>query len=272
MFQDYALFPHLSALDNVALAMLDVDKAARLRRAAELLALVHLDGLGHRRPSQLSGGERQRVALARALARAPKVLLLDEPFSAVDRMTREPLKQELASLHRALDIPIVLVTHDIEEAQALADRICVLNKGSVMQIGTPDDLRLRPRTVGVARLMGQDNIVNAEVLDTTHIRCGGHGIRVHPTAGVTKGERVAVLVPADCIALCNGDGPIANRLDGRIVAITAAGDLKTVLMDFGGMSLRVKIFAREAAARNLAVGAAIAVTLDPAGIHLMREA
>ncbi|MDH4982060.1 ABC transporter ATP-binding protein [Hyphomicrobium sp. D-2] len=273
VFQDYALFPHLSAVDNVALAMLDTDKVTRQRRAEELLARVHLNGLAHRRPSQLSGGERQRVALARALARDPKVLLLDEPFSAVDRMTREPLKQELASLHRALDIPIVLVTHDIEEAQALADRICVLNKGNVMQIGAPDDLRLRPRTVGVARLMGQDNIATAEVLDATHIRCGSHVLKVRLVDGHTAGEKVTVLFPVDCISVIDADAEhasLANSLRGHIVEIFASGDFKTLLMDFDGVALRLKVTAREAAQRHLAVDAKITVTLDPEGIHLMR--
>ncbi len=138
VFQDYALFPHLCARDNVRLALLHLAEPARTERAESLLARVHLNGLEARRPDQLSGGERQRVALARALARDPKVLLLDEPFSAVDRMTREPLKEELAALHRSLDIPIVLVTHDLEEAQALADRICILHAGTTLQIGTPD--------------------------------------------------------------------------------------------------------------------------------------
>lgn len=273
VFQDYALFPHLSAVDNVALAMLDADKVTRQRRAEELLARVHLNGLAHRRPSQLSGGERQRVALARALARDPKVLLLDEPFSAVDRMTREPLKQELASLHRALDIPIVLVTHDIEEAQALADRICVLNKGNVMQIGAPDDLRLRPRTVGVARLMGQDNIAAAEVLDATHIRCGSHILEVGSVGDHKAGAKVTVLFPADCISISDVGAELAsltNYLHGRIVEIVATGDFKTLLMDFDGLALRLKVTVREAAQRNLAVDAKIAVALDPEGVHLMR--
>ena len=123
-----------------------------------------LQGLEARKPDQLSGGQRQRVALARALARDPKVLLLDEPFSAVDRMTREPLKEEIAALHRALDIPMLLVTHDLEEAQALADRICVLHAGTTLQIGTPDEVRLRPKSALVARLMGHTNLFEVAVL------------------------------------------------------------------------------------------------------------
>ena len=161
MFQDYALFPHLSALDNVRLAMLRQEEPARSRQAAALLARVHLQGLEARTPDQLSGGQKQRVALARALARDPKVLLLDEPFSAVDRMTREPLKEEIAGLHRSLDIPMLLVTHDLEEAQALADRICVLHAGTTLQIGAPDEVRLRPKSALVAKLMGQTNLFDA---------------------------------------------------------------------------------------------------------------
>ncbi len=163
VFQDYALFPHLSALGNVRLAMLRLPEPERSRQAAALLARVHLDGLEARNVDRLSGGQRQRVALARALARDPKVLLLDEPFSAVDRMTRERLKEELTSLRRSLDIPIVLVTHDLEEAQALADRICVIHAGTTLQTGTPDDVRLRPISPLVARLMGNTNVFEAVI-------------------------------------------------------------------------------------------------------------
>ena len=151
---------------------------------------MHLEGLEARRPDQLSGGQRQRVALARALARDPKVLLLDEPFSAVDRMTREPLKEEIAALHRALDIPMVLVTHDLEEAQALADRICVLHAGTTLQIGTPDEVRLRPRSALVARLMGQSNVFPA-VVEAAHASAGVR--KASPSAttdGIQPGMRV----------------------------------------------------------------------------------
>ena len=176
MFQDYALFPHLSALDNVRLAMLRREEPARSRHAAALLARVHLQGLEARKPDQLSGGQKQRVALARALARDPKVLLLDEPFSAVDRMTREPLKEEIAGLHRSLDIPMLLVTHDLEEAQALADRICVLHAGKTLQIGAPDEVRLRPRSALVAKLMGQTNLFRATVDADGRIRWGDRAL------------------------------------------------------------------------------------------------
>lgn len=271
VFQDYALFPHLTALDNVRLAMLGERDEERTRRAKELLARVHLAGLEARRPDQLSGGERQRVALARALARDPKVLLLDEPFSAVDRMTREPLKEELAALHRALDIPIVLVTHDLEEAQSLADRICVLERGRVLQTGTPEDIRLRPAALGVARLMGQTNLIPAVVLDQSHIRCGSHVVAVRQLDGARPGDEVTALLPADCISLVDagGDGP--NLLRSTISALQPLGDVTALTLDFDAMRLRLKVPTREAAVRALRPGLTVDVVLDPAFVHVIRR-
>ena len=133
VFQDYALFPHLTALQNVAIALGHIDRGLREARARDLLAQVNLKGLEQRQPDNLSGGQRQRVALARALAREPKVLLLDEPFSAVDQMTRRKLQQELVILRRNIKIPILLVTHDLDEAAMLADRLYVLHKGKTLQ-------------------------------------------------------------------------------------------------------------------------------------------
>ncbi|MBD3765242.1 MAG: molybdenum ABC transporter ATP-binding protein [Rhodobacterales bacterium] len=132
VFQNYALFPHMTAAQNVMAAMDRPDRA----EAARILAMVHLDGLADRKPAQLSGGQQQRVAVARALARRPQVLLLDEPFSAVDRATRERLHAEIMALRAHLNMPVVLVTHDMNEAQLLADRMLVIEKGRVVREGT----------------------------------------------------------------------------------------------------------------------------------------
>ncbi len=144
VFQEHALFPHLSALANVAVALGDVPRGERRPRAAELLRRVHLQGLEGRKPHQLSGGQRQRVAIARALARDPRVLLLDEPFSAVDRRTRTRLHGEIAALREGLSIPMLLVTHDIDEVARLADRIAVLDAGVLKLVGTPAETLADP--------------------------------------------------------------------------------------------------------------------------------
>jgi molybdate transport system ATP-binding protein len=144
VFQEHALFPHLSAADNVAVALSDHPRAERRGRAMTLLSRVHLEGLEMRKPAELSGGQRQRVAIARALARDPKVLLLDEPFSAVDRRTRVHLQAEIVALRKDLAIPMLLVTHDVDEVARLADRLCILDQGRVCLIGPPEVVLAQP--------------------------------------------------------------------------------------------------------------------------------
>jgi molybdate transport system ATP-binding protein len=151
LFQSYALFPHRTALQNLTMAMAAPDTA----RAEELLAAVHLEGLGDRRPHQLSGGQQQRVALARALAREPRLLLLDEPFSAVDRPTRRALAGTIAELRARLRMPVILVSHDIEDVAALADRIAVLDGGRFVQEGPTAEVIARPASQAVAELVGR---------------------------------------------------------------------------------------------------------------------
>jgi molybdate transport system ATP-binding protein len=144
VFQEHALFPHLSAQANVAAAMGHHPRTERRGRADELLRRVHLAGLEDRKPGELSGGQRQRVAIARALARDPKVLLLDEPFSAVDRRTRTRLHAEIADLREGLSIPMLLVSHDIDEVARLSDRIALLDRGVVRLVGSPPEVLRNP--------------------------------------------------------------------------------------------------------------------------------
>ena len=158
VFQSYALFPHLSALENIALAVCSDHRAQRKKRARALMQNFRLEGLENRRPSQLSGGQQQRVALARALARDPQLLLLDEPFSAVDPPVRARLYAELAALRQRLSTPIILVTHDLNEAMMLSDRLCLIADGRILDQGPARQIVAHPSSSESARLMGFRNI------------------------------------------------------------------------------------------------------------------
>jgi len=166
MFQSYALFPHLKVIDNVAFALkiMGVSKTERHARAMELLESVQLHSMSQRYPSQLSGGQQQRVALARALITKPKLLLLDEPLSALDPFLRIEMRSELKLLQRQLGITFVHVTHSQEEAMALADVILVMNDGKVEQQGSPIELFTKPRNTFVARFIGGHNVIEGEGL------------------------------------------------------------------------------------------------------------
>jgi putative spermidine/putrescine transport system ATP-binding protein len=161
MFQSYALFPHLNALDNVAfsLRMRGMPKAQRHARAMELLALVAMEAYAQRKPAELSGGQQQRVALARALATEPRVLLLDEPLSALDPFLRVKMRAELKRWQKELGFTFVHVTHSQEEAMALADKVVLMNGGRIEQEGPPHDVFNAPRTEFVARFLGSHNVL-----------------------------------------------------------------------------------------------------------------
>jgi len=179
VFQSYALFPHLTVEENVAfgLRMKNVAKAEIADRVKRGIDLVSLSGFEHRKPSELSGGQRQRVALARAMVCEPKVLLLDEPLSALDAKLRHQMQLELKRLQRKLGITFIFVTHDQEEALAMSDRIAVIHKGRIEQLGTVNEIYHSPRTTFVADFIGQSNILPASVVardgDRLHIRLDG---------------------------------------------------------------------------------------------------
>lgn len=282
VFQSYALFPHLTALANVAVAMGHRPPAEHERRARELLALVHLAGLEGRRPAALSGGQQQRVAVARALAREPAVLLLDEPFSAVDLVTRRKLQRELAELRRGLAMPILLVTHDLDEAAALADRIAILHHGRTLQSGPPVEVLDRPRDAEVARLVGHRNLFPGEVqghrpeAGLTLVRGLGRTLEARLQPEWPPGAAVTWLVPPDRVVLHRRDRPSRgeheNPLAGRVGELVVLGETAQVTALLDGSPERPLAFSVPAhvARRNgLAVGIAIGVSLLAEGIHLM---
>src|SRR3977135_4411941 len=165
MFQSYALFPHLTVVGNVAFGLKQdgLPKGEIAARVDAMLALMQLSGFGGRRPDQLSGGQRQRVALARSLAKRPKVLLLDEPLAALDRKLREETRFELKDLQQRLATTFVIVTHDQDEAMALADRIAVMDRGRIAQVGTPTEIYERPSSRWVANFVGNVNLIEGRV-------------------------------------------------------------------------------------------------------------
>ncbi len=176
VFQHYALFRHMTVADNVAFGLTvrkrrdRPSRAAICARAEELLRLVQLEGLGKRYPGQLSGGQRQRVALARALAIEPKLLLLDEPFGALDAKVRKDLRRWLRDLHKQMGLTSIFVTHDQEEALELADRVVVMDHGVIEQVGTPEEVYMHPATPFVAGFVGENNLLTGPDGHALHVR------------------------------------------------------------------------------------------------------
>ena len=228
VFQSYALFPHLSALANLMAAMDHLPAGQRAQRARDLLSLVNLPGLEDRRPHQLSGGQQQRVAVARALARDPKVLLLDEPFSAVDRATRERLYVELAELRGKLGIPILLVTHDLDEASQLADQVCIIHHGRTLQTGPPSEVRTKPLNLTVARLVHIKNVFTAKVAGHTMedgqtvLDWRGSELKVSLHEQFSVGDEAAWCVSTTSILLVEGSPP-GQPVEDNQLRVTLAG-------------------------------------------------
>ncbi|MBN9433304.1 MAG: ABC transporter ATP-binding protein [Bosea sp.] len=221
VFQSYALFPHMTVAENAGfgLEMLGWPKQAIRERVAEVLALVGLAALGDRRPDALSGGQQQRVALGRALAPKPRVLLLDEPMSALDLKLRKEMQNELRRLHREAGITFVLVTHDQEEALALSDRVGVMKEGEIQQIATPRDIYRQPVDSYVADFIGEANLIPAGELD----REGGGLVMVRPEDVSLAGKGVPV------------------RIEGRLLELRFLGSIvEAAVATPGGTMIRAR--------------------------------
>ena len=238
VFQGYALFPHLSVGANVAfgLEMRGVPKAEMAPRVAEALRLVRLEGFEARRPGQLSGGQQQRVALARALVVEPEVFLLDEPLSNLDAKLRHAVRLEIRQLQQDLGLTTVFVTHDQEEALAVADRLIVMNRGVIEQIGSPEELYDRPRTPFVADFIGKSNIFHGRIEAPCVFRATS-GARIRFAGNGAAGDALIAVRP-EKVRLVRIDAAArdANVLDGAVELVTFLGaTIETrVRLDAGG--------------------------------------
>jgi spermidine/putrescine ABC transporter ATP-binding subunit len=270
VFQNYALFPHLSVFDNVAfpLRMRRTPRAQVAGLVQGALRAVHLPGLDARYPRQLSGGQQQRVALARALVYRPSLLLMDEPLGALDRKLREEMQAELKSIQRELGVTTLYVTHDQQEALTLSDRIAVMNRGDVVQVGRPLELYERPTDVFIAGFLGDVNFLDGVVVG----REGGtatvevaDGVRV--TAAVTVppplGKRVGLSIRPERLRMNEPAGEGVSLGAGTIRDVTFLGDLlRYSVVLAGGLALKVtRQFVGERAV--LDAGVAITVAADP---------
>ena len=270
VFQSYALFPHMTVRENVAYGLRFASPPGGVsvdERVAELLELVDLAGMDARDPDELSGGQQQRVALARALAPGPRVLLLDEPMSALDAQLREHLRVKLREIQTELDITTVYVTHDQEEALAISDRVAVMRAGRVEQIATPREIYRRPESRFVASFIGDNNVLAGEVTDVSAtdagayatVRVGGEAFSVGvDDRTVEPGQRLTFCVRPEAFTV---DGA-TNALTARVEGSEFLGETTRLYLEWNGTSLLAR--------SPTAVDGTITVGFDPDDAHVVR--
>ncbi|GAB2176589.1 ABC transporter ATP-binding protein [Dongia sp. agr-C8] len=243
VFQDYALFPHMTVAGNVGYGLKVRGTASALtkQRVGEVLDLVQLGSFAGRYPAQLSGGQRQRVALARAIICQPRLILLDEPLAALDVELRKQMQEFLKDIHREIKTTFLFVTHDQEEAIAMADRICVMNYGKILQLGSPTEVYYRPRSEFVARFFGDNNLIEGVARDRGvetplgTLACAADGT-------VPAGARAFAVIRPEAIRIGgeNADTIVA----GQVSSVSFGGAATVAVVDVAGVKLRVKLPSR----------------------------
>jgi putative spermidine/putrescine transport system ATP-binding protein len=270
VFQAYSLFPNMTARQNVdfGLKIRGRDKADRTKRVNDLLELVGLGHAADRFPHQLSGGMQQRVALARALAIEPRVLLLDEPLSALDAKVRVQLREEIRRIQLELGITTLYVTHDQEEALAISDHVAVMYGGVIEQMGTPSEMYTAPKTPFVAEFIGTMNRLEAKIVDGAagEVEHAGKRLRIDAARGRTNGERVLILIRPETLELQAAGGGTANgnTLTAEVVTQTFLGPVTRLKMT-GGLIADMST----ARASALPVGASIVAQVPTEGVQLL---
>jgi spermidine/putrescine transport system ATP-binding protein len=275
VFQRYMMFPHLSVFENVAfgLRVARVPRSEVGERVREALALVRLSGFESRAADQLSGGQAQRISLARALVNRPRILLLDEPLSALDLQVRFDMQAELRRIHREVGTTFIYVTHDQQEAMSLSDRVVVFNDGQIEQVGAPDEVYHRPGTRFVAAFVGEANVLAATVTSrngsSSSLRLGSAGPEVVVEDAVGAEEGWIVMRP-ETLRLTTGEqGPL---LPGRVVDVAFLGASVAYRVEVGSGVDRVIVRVHEVGARNgraFALGDHVQIAYDPSGCRFL---
>jgi len=269
IFQNYALFPHMTVAANVAygLKTRGVARAEIVRRVREVLALMKLEGLDERRPRELSGGQQQRVALARALVIRPKVLLMDEPFSALDKNLRASMQVEVKEIQRRLGVTTIFVTHDQSEALSLSDRIAVMSEGAILQIGSPQEVYRAPRNRFVASFIGEVTVLRARLeridADVATVSLGSSRVSVpaEPLRGLNAGAPVDLFARPEQLRIVAGDAAAT----ATVAAHVYQGGHVDVYADSADAAGRVLVRVPGDAALNAPVGGKVGITPTPSG-------
>lgn len=263
IFQKYALFPHLNVYDNIAFGMRLKGKSEKevKKTVHEMLAMVNLTGYAHRGVSQLSGGQQQRVAMARALANEPKVLLLDEPLSALDLKLRKDMQVELKKLQQQTGITFVFVTHDQEEALSMSDRVVVMDGGVIQQTGAPTDIYNEPKNAFVADFIGESNILDGLMLEDYSVKFAGHRFQCLDK-GFGQNTPVDVVIRPEDIDVVGAD---STHITGEVTGVTFKGVHYEIIVDVAGFKWMIQ------STDYRAVGDRIGLSLTPDDIHVMAK-
>lgn len=251
VFQDYALFPHMTVYGNVSYGISKEPRQTIKEKVSDLLSILRLEGLEDRYPSELSGGQRQRVAIARALIVSPSLFLLDEPFAALDHPVRSKLRVDLKRIRDKFSTPTIMVTHDLEEAFILGDRIAVMNEGKIEQVGTREEVFYRPRSKKVAKFLGIKNIFKGKVASTgegsASIDSAGFSVIAPSLQPLSIGEEVAFCIRPEEVMILREDRPVReglseNIIPGHIIEIVEQGPTYLVLFHaVNGPTLHINV-------------------------------
>ena len=263
IFQRYALFPHYNVFDNIAygLKVRHLPKAEIKERVEEMLRLVNLEGVAHRRITKLSGGQQQRVAIARALINHPQVLLLDEPLAALDLKLRKDMQKELKNIQKALGITFVFVTHDQEEALSMSDTVVVMDGGKIQQIGSPTDIYNEPVNAFVADFIGESNIIDGIMPCNYRAHFAGHTFDCLD-AGFEKNEPVDIVIRPEDVDIVP---PSKGMLTGVVTSVTFLGVHYEIIVDINGFKWMIQT------TDYCGEGETVGLSIDPDAIHVMKK-